>query len=47
MSLRQVYRLASEFKNGQLDLKDKQRPEEPYTASKDAILAKITDKITN
>lgn len=47
MSLRQVNRWVSKFKNGQTHHKDKQRPRAPSTASTDAILAKITDIITN
>lgn len=47
MSLRQVYWLVSKLKNGQTNLSDKQRPGAPRTASTDAILAKITDIITN
>lgn len=46
-SLRQVYRWVSKFKNGQTDLQDKQRPRAPRMASTDAIIAKITDIITN
>lgn len=33
--------------NSQTDLKDKQRPGTPRVASTDALLAKITDIITN
>lgn len=47
MSLRQVYRLVSKFKNVKTDLWDQQRPGAPRTALLDAILANITDFITN
>lgn len=47
MSLKQVYRWVSIFQNGQIDLKDKQRPEAPRTLSTDRMLTKIADNMTN
>lgn len=42
MSLTQVFRYVSKFKNGQINLKNKQLSGAPSKASKDAILTKVT-----
>lgn len=46
MSLGQVHRWVSKFKNGQTDLNDKQRPGKSCTTLTDIIRTKITDITT-